>query len=389
MSAGTEDGSSSGEPRSSYPVPDFYMRELDQRDQPLVSVITPVYNGEEYLAECIESILAQSYQNWDYTIVNNCSTDRTREIAEAYAARDSRIRIHDNHEFLPIIQNHNHALHQISPQSKYCKVLFGDDWLFPDCLMEMVKVAELSSSIGIVGAFGLDGRQVLWEGLSYPSTFISGREVCRSTLLGGPFVFGTPTSVLYRSDVIRARPYFFNENNLHADFEACLEVLRDADFGFVHQILTFSRVRPESNNAAAQNFESLVLGSLSAVVTHGPVFLTPQECKLRAEQWMRQYYRTLAKSFLRLRESKFWEYHRNRMETLGSPLKRTRLAKAVLQELLKSLSHPLDALDGVLKWWPRAFSRLKDKQTRPQNSVVEIRNEGDNTRERDRHSLHM
>ena len=48
---------------------------------PLVSVLTPVYNGEDYLAECIESILAQTYRNFEYTIVNNCSKDRSLEIA--------------------------------------------------------------------------------------------------------------------------------------------------------------------------------------------------------------------------------------------------------------------------------------------------------------------
>ena len=59
------------------------------KNQPLVSVITPVYNGEEYLADCVESVLAQSYEKWEYVIVNNCSTDRTLEIAQEYEKKDS------------------------------------------------------------------------------------------------------------------------------------------------------------------------------------------------------------------------------------------------------------------------------------------------------------
>src|SRR5260370_37263796 len=119
----------------SYPIADFYAQVLSRADQPLVSVITPVYNGEEFLAECIESVLAQTYQNWDYTIVNNRSTDRTLQIAKSYAAKDSRIRVHNNRDFLTIIQNHNHAIRQISPDSKYCKVVLADHCLFPACLI--------------------------------------------------------------------------------------------------------------------------------------------------------------------------------------------------------------------------------------------------------------
>src|SRR5689334_20495375 len=100
---------------------------------PLVSIVTPVYNGEAYLRECIESVLSQTYSNWDYTIVNNCSTDRTLEIAEEYAARDSRIRICSGDTFVRVVENHNRAFRQISPKSAYCKVLAADDWLFPEC----------------------------------------------------------------------------------------------------------------------------------------------------------------------------------------------------------------------------------------------------------------
>ena len=51
---------------------------------PLVSVVTPVYNGGKFLRECIESVLSQTYQNFEYIILNNSSTDDTLEIAEDY-----------------------------------------------------------------------------------------------------------------------------------------------------------------------------------------------------------------------------------------------------------------------------------------------------------------
>lgn len=55
--------------------------------QPLVSVITPVYNMGQFLPECIEGVLMQTYKNFEYIIVNNCSKDNTLEIASAYAKK--------------------------------------------------------------------------------------------------------------------------------------------------------------------------------------------------------------------------------------------------------------------------------------------------------------
>jgi glycosyltransferase involved in cell wall biosynthesis len=59
-------------------------------DQPLVSVVMPVYNGAEYLGECIERVFNGTYENWEYVISANCSTDGSLEIARGYEARKLR-----------------------------------------------------------------------------------------------------------------------------------------------------------------------------------------------------------------------------------------------------------------------------------------------------------
>jgi glycosyltransferase involved in cell wall biosynthesis len=78
--------------------------------QPLVSIVTPLYNEEKHLRECIESLLGQTYQNWECIIANNCSTDDSGRIAREYAAKDVRIRVEDNQQFLRAVANFNGAL---------------------------------------------------------------------------------------------------------------------------------------------------------------------------------------------------------------------------------------------------------------------------------------
>jgi glycosyltransferase involved in cell wall biosynthesis len=323
--------------------------------QPLVSIVTPVYNEEKYLPECIESILAQTYQNWECTIIDNCSTDASVEIARRYAARDRRIRIHQNQQFLPVIANHNEALRQISHASKYCKMVLGDDWIFPECLERMVAVAEHRPSVGIVGAYALEGERVVLTGLPYSTTVVAGRDACRSHLLERQHVFGTPTSVLYRADLVRARNLFFNEKNIHADTEVCFALLESNDFGFVHQVLTFTRVRPGSLQTRSLAMETDRAANLLLLVSYGKTYLTQNELRDQLAEHVSAYYQFLGKSLLLGRNKEFWAFHRQRLSEAGVSFSKTRVALGVLAAMARPVSTLKNPVARLLRLRPRSL----------------------------------
>jgi glycosyltransferase involved in cell wall biosynthesis len=307
---------------------------MNPATQPLVSVVTPVYNAEKYLAQCIESVLAQTYENWEYVIVDNCSTDRSLEIAQRYAQQDSRIRVHQNGDFLSQLQNLNHTMRQISSQSEYCKVVHADDWIFAECIDRMVKVAEAYPTIGIVSAYRLAETRVTLGGLPYPSTYVPGREICRSVLRRDLRVFGSPTSLLIRSDLVRNRPKFYPESTVSADTLVCFELLQESDFGFVHQVLTFTRRHNESMTSLTHKFSTRRLGRLAALVEYGPIYLEGQEHKELLAWAVDSYYAFLARSVFELKGRDFWEYQRTELRNLGYPLRPAKLVVAALEQLL-------------------------------------------------------
>lgn len=317
--------------------------------QPLVSVVTPVYNEERHLAECIESVLSQTYSNWDYTIIDNCSTDGTFEIAQRYAAKDRRIRVHRNERTAAVIPNHNIALRQISPESKYCKVVFGDDWIFPNCLEQMVGLAEAHPSVGIVGAYALEGDRIACAGLSHPSHLVSGREICRRHLLEGLYVFGSANAVLYCADLVRNRDPFYNESNIHADTEVCFALLKACDFGFVHQILTFTRVRPVSLSAVTGDLETSFAGMSRILVEHARDYLSRQEYDAYLGRHISEYYKFLGESLFLARDKKFWDYHKRELINSGAGFSRVRVVRGALQTLWRAVLHPGNIAQKLFK----------------------------------------
>jgi glycosyltransferase involved in cell wall biosynthesis len=318
---------------------------------PLVSVVTPVYNGELYLRECIESVLAQTYSCWEYIIVNNCSTDRTLAIAQEYSQRDPRIRICSNDILLDIISNHNKAFSLISPASAYCKVVSADDWLFSECVERMVSLAEHHPSVGIVGSYQLSGGAEKWYlrtyGLPYHSTVIPGREIGRKQLLGELEVLGNPTSSLYRSDLVRSSDSFYPNASAEADVSACFKHLRQTDFGFVHQVISFERLHHDRITTTSQTFNAYVGSKLHDLLTYGSSYLSPAEIAARTQNLLDDYYKFLAVSAVNFRDREFWKYHRKRLQEAGQPFDRGRLAKAVCMKLADLLFNPKATVERV------------------------------------------
>jgi glycosyltransferase involved in cell wall biosynthesis len=322
---------------------------MNSRSFPLVSVVTPVYNEAEHLAECIESVLAQTYQNWEYTIVDNCSTDGSRDIARRYSATDPRIRVHENDKFLTALANFNLALRQISNGSKFCKVVLGDDWLFPECLERMVTVAEEHPSIGIVSSYALEGEKVKCLGLPPQRTFVPGKEICRKHLLEDLYLFGTPTTVLYRADLVRNHDPFYNESNIHADTEVCFALLKTSDFGFVHQILSYIRLRAGSRNKADSENGTDHGGLLQTLSEHGPAFLNREEFNTRLRRHLSGYYNFLGKSLILGRGRMFWTYHKTKLTEAGVGFNSVRVATGALATMSEAALNPKSSVEKLLR----------------------------------------
>jgi glycosyltransferase involved in cell wall biosynthesis len=307
-----------------------------------VTVLTPVYNGGEYLSNCIESVLRQSFQDWDYVIVNNRSTDNTLEIAQQFARADSRIRAITNDTFLSLPSNFNKACSLVPADTRYVKVVCADDWIMPDCLAELVRYADDHPSVGIVGCHQRSGDYVRWRELPADVEFLPGKEACRLALLKGLQIFGAPTAFLYRADMIREGPFFPNERP-HSDTSACFEKLDHWDFGVVHKLLAVERVHSGQISSGISDVAAGDVAYLEVVVTYGPRYLDQSEFATRLAEVYAEYCRGLGRGVLNFKGKKYWEYQRTELAKLGLKIDYIRVLQGTVSSIWANATRPAAA----------------------------------------------
>lgn len=267
-----------------------------------VTVVTPVYNGGHFLAECIESVLAQTYQRFEYVISDNFSTDATKSVIERYAGMDERIRLVRPHRFLPQAAHWNFAASQAAPAAAYLKFVHADDTLEPSCLQRMVALADAHPSVGIVGALRRYGSdEIDLDGVPPTVEVVPGRWLIRQQLQGGRYTTGTPTSTLLRTDLLPPRATLYDVSYVHTDDALSYRLLLDSDFGFVAEPLTYTRRHPDSTTTWCERVGTWVPEHLRMSLQFGSHVLTVRELDRVVTRWERDYARALVKSTITLK----------------------------------------------------------------------------------------
>ncbi|NBC11409.1 MAG: glycosyltransferase [Planctomycetes bacterium] len=336
--------------------------------QPLVTLVTPVYNGVTYLAEAVESVLAQTYANWEYIIVDNNSKDGTSELADELAQRDPRVRVEHPDAFVSQYENWNRAVAMASPQSEFCTLLCADDRLYPRFVESMVRAGETSPRVGVIGCYRLEGRNVFPQGVGALGSVIPGREAARHHLRRDFRLFCCPSAMMYRTEAIRrAKGAFFPEGWVHADIAVCYQVLQHWDFAFAQELLSFNRMHDESVTATvADRLCTIALEDAMMARRYGPAFFEGAELDAVQQHNQRHYYREL---FLRRNlpdRREVLDYQAKRWPEVGGSFSRAALRKATIREWCKFVFNP----DGVLRLFKKTPRPEAPPTTNPASTAT-------------------
>ncbi|HDL01964.1 MAG TPA: glycosyltransferase, partial [candidate division Zixibacteria bacterium] len=181
---------------------------------PKVTVLMSVYNDERYLSESVDSILNQTYKDFEFLIINDGSTDRSREILESYS--DPRIRLVRNDGNIGLTRSLNKGL--ALAMGEYIARMDADDISLPERLEKQVGFLDADSSVGVLGINSLlideDGNVL--EKLQRPVTHDS---IMAEMLTENRFVH---SSVMLRKKLLKMSGYYDEKLDMAQDYELFL-----------------------------------------------------------------------------------------------------------------------------------------------------------------------
>lgn len=230
--------------------------------KPLVSICIPIYNGEQYLAECIDSVLKQGIDDCEIIVVDDVSTDRSIQIVKDFQKQSPQIKLHKNEKNLGLVGNWNKCLELAN--GEWIKFVFQDDILADDCINKMLETSKERSFVACDREFIFDDL-VSEETKNYfnnkllklsslvkskPAIYLSNKTISNIAASHIYLNFiGEPTAVMFKKSLVN-EVGLFNANLFQiCDLEYWLRIVTAKGLVFIPQKLISFRVHANSTTS--------------------------------------------------------------------------------------------------------------------------------------------
>jgi glycosyltransferase involved in cell wall biosynthesis len=212
-----------------------------------ISVLIPVYNGDRYLAECLDSVLMQDFPEMEILISDDNSNDGSRELIAGYAARDSRIRWWKNPRRVGLTANSNICLRAAT--GEYIKFVHQDDKLLsPSALRKYAAVLDAHPTVVLASSrYHITGKKTPSAVFRFHASLCDGRRMILNCFENNNNLIGPPSLAMFRR--VLAQRGFDERFEGGMDFEMWCHLLQQGDYVHLHEPLATWRVHPNQQTA--------------------------------------------------------------------------------------------------------------------------------------------
>jgi glycosyltransferase involved in cell wall biosynthesis len=286
---------------------------------PLVAIVTPVYNGEKYLAETMACVQALDYPKLVHIVLDNASSDATPHIISRYLNGRVPVLVSRNPSTIPIVANFNASLGLVPSEASYFRLLCADDLMAPDAITRKVELAERHPEVDIVGCLERSD-ELREEDIPKDREVFDGRAIAGAYLRGESSVL-SGTHFLFRRRQLEQCSRFYDEKfESFCDADANLRVCIGGQFGFIHEGLATWR-RHDSNawNRHAELCISTVEW-LQILRRYASTVLEPEVCRERLTAYRRHCLRRLLLLRWRAGDKTTFARHLDSLRRDGDPV---------------------------------------------------------------------
>lgn len=204
----------------------------------LVSIIVPIYNAEKYLDSCIQSVLRQTYTNWELILIDDGSTDKSGRIAEEYGFADERITVF-HQKNLGVSLARNQGIDEAT--GNYVVFLDADDELIEDCLAKTVNIAE-ETNADIVAGRSCEDQELFQDRIIW-----TGAEALENSLKDHLFTYSACAKLIRREFIGKTR--FTPDIRINEDSYFVFQLLcKQNVFVLTNDVIYFYRANSESSS---------------------------------------------------------------------------------------------------------------------------------------------